>query len=346
MEKKSDFNEEIIPNTEGQIISVSMAEYPHGGLIFGYISEYTGLDKSKIYRIGVITLNYLSGAFSKPSYIYNSNMKLDNLILYLNQFGVLMLFFNEIESSFLSKIFMMKSNDYAKSWETKKAICEDLEGWYISKRLGRMLPDQLILPLYHPKFFRSMMVITADNFKTYSYSNCIEPACDDDDLTLDDEIGSETERPKEPIEGTIKPIVFQVEPNSLLGYVIGKKDKRILVSDSHDFGYTWTEPTPISMSLISGEYDILTIYDQYKETSTPKIGLLALVEKFRTEASLGLYRATQFPDHWSTFKYLEKGQNQKITCPYLIETLNDEIHLVYILNGNEIKHVYFKKEII
>jgi hypothetical protein len=122
MEKKTDFNEEIIPNTEGTIISVSMAEYPHGGLIFAYISEHILQDGSKEYRIAIITLNYLSNVFSKPSYIYDSKMKLDNLIVYLNQLGILMLFFNEIESSYSSKIFMMTSNDYAKTWGLKKEL--------------------------------------------------------------------------------------------------------------------------------------------------------------------------------------------------------------------------------
>ncbi len=297
MEKKTDFNEEIIPNTEGTIISVSMAEYPHGGLIFAYISEHILQDGSKEYRIAIITLNYLSNVFSKPSYIYDSKMKLDNLIVYLNQLGILMLFFNEIESSYSSKIFMMTSNDYAKTWGLKKELCEDIEGWYISRRLGRILPDQLILPLYHPKFLRSMMVITTDNFKTYSYSNCIEPACEDDDFN---DMDDESDDFKEPADGSIKPIVFQIQPNSLLGYVFGKKDNRLMVSDSYDFGYTWTDTAPISISINSGEYDILAIYDQYKETSTPKIGILALVEKYKNEESLGLYRANEFPDHWST----------------------------------------------
>ena len=346
MAEKSDFKEEIVPETEGVLLSVSLAEYPHGGLIFAYACEQEDKSHKKMYRIAMISLNYLSGAFSKPNYIYDSKSKLDNIILYLNQFGVLMLFFNEITDRYSSKIYMLKSNDYGKTWDTKKELCEDNDGWYLYKRITRMLPDQLILPLYHPSFYRAMMVISADFFKTYSYSNCVEPACEDDDMDFDDDLDDDEQEPREPSDGNIKPIVFQVEPNNLLGYFVGKKDRRLVVADSYDFGYMWTEPQPTSIQLNSEEYDILALYDQYKETTKPKLGLLAIVEKYQSEESLGLYRATQFPDHWSTFKYLEKGTKNQIQCPYMIESINDEIHIVYILNQVQIKHVYFKKEIL
>ena len=347
MSKESDFTEEIVPNTEGRLISSCIAENPHGGLIFGYTCEIETTDEKakqnngKRYRLAIITLNYVSGAFTSPQYIYQSDYKLDNVIFHLNQLGNLMLFINEIQSENVSRIYMFTSSNYAKSWDPKIELLEDNEGWLIHKRISVVLPDTLILPLYHPKLNRSMMVLSTDYFKTISFSNCIEPDCDDDDDF--DNLEEEDHIPK---EGNIKPVPFQFQPNGVMAYLISRNDQRLLVADSADFGLTWTETMQTSMQITTEEYDILAIYDQYKDTSIPQMGLLAVVENFKDEYSVGLYRATSFPDQWSTYKYFDKGSKKKIISPYLIETINKEIHICYIVGDHELKHTYFKKMIL
>ena len=131
-----------------------------------------------------------------------------------------------------------------------------------------------------------------------------------------------------------------------MAYLISRNDQRLQVADSADFGLTWTETMQTSMQITTEEYDILAIYDQYKDTSIPQIGLLAVVENFKDEYSVGLYRATAFPDQWSTYKYFDKGSKKKIISPYLIETINKEIHICYIVGDHELKHTYFKKMIL
>jgi len=238
--------------------------------------------------------------------------------------GELWLFFDVImEQDWTSaQPFLQKSLDEGRTWSNPVQLRDDPGFMFRSRPI--VLPGRIIVPVYTEKTWRSQMMISDDDGKTWRLTALMETP-----------------------QGNIHPTVVVRSDGSLLAYLrtgcgstgaqgylkSGHKAGVIWRSESFDGGDTWADPIPTSIPNPNAGIDLLKLHSGAL--------LLALNNSDCKRTPLCVALAGE-DERWRWLRTLEDGPFE-FSYPCLAQTADGNVHMVYTHRREHIHYARFSE---
>jgi predicted neuraminidase len=155
---------------------------------------------------------------------------------------------------------------------------------------------------------------------------------------------------------SLQPVIVPISPKyaiSMLRYS-GKDPSRILIQSTNDAGLNWTSPIKsdllnpnagISALLLQGKNKILLAFNNHQDTREDIS--LATFDIKPSETALTQPTQEKLAQSWKIIKAIEENRleiedkSKQFAYPWLLQTQNGNIHLLYTWHKSHIKHVLF-----
>ncbi|MEA3335465.1 MAG: sialidase family protein [Chloroflexota bacterium] len=203
--------------------------------------------------------------------------------------------------------FLQRSSDGGESWSTPGRLI-DYPGLMFRSR-PVILTGRIILPVYDENSWKSRMMISDDDGKSWRLTDPIKTP-----------------------PGNIHPCVVRLDDGRLLAYLrTGGSGGVIWRTTSDDRGDTWHKPRPTELANPNSGLDLLRLQD----------GSLVLAynhsDRLRTPLCVAL--ATE-NEAWGRPRTIEDAPAE-FSYPTLLQSQNGTIHMVYTYRRQHIHHAAF-----
>ncbi|RJS84879.1 hypothetical protein CW702_01860 [Candidatus Bathyarchaeota archaeon] len=240
------------------------------------------------------------GGWSDPAILIDTPNKCDgNPVLFVDRYGDLWLFYVVMhgETWETCTLNYVKSTDDGRSWGEHGVIRKEF-GWMTRNKPLILSNGDVLLPIYDEVNWRSLVLISEDDGRTWTPYGDIKTPC-----------------------GVIQPTVVELEEGELLMYMrTGGEGGYIWKSISRDYGRTWSRPVKTGIKNPNSAIEMIKTYE----------GNLVLVfnDSSRQRTPLKVALSEDGGETWSYTKTLESGVGE-FSYPSITQDFEGMIHVVY-----------------
>jgi hypothetical protein len=254
-------------------------------------------------------------------------------IMFLDLTGSLQLIYSDG-----NVIWRKISYNYGKNWNDPEKIYGDTSGWKFGLRPIFLKHGRTIIPVHNNLTGRSFAFISDDGRKNWFVSTYIEVP---EDIQKEEIINIEPSGASEwGVFKTKNPVFIPEEEKIIVAFLQTENLRHIHRASAEHYGEIWSETEITAIPSDSSAIDAIRLKDS-DGNYTPKT-LLAFTDKNEFGISLNIAVTNDFGNNWSSFIKINDDIKENIGLPCFTQTPDLKTHLVYVLNGKEIKHAEFK----
>ena len=233
------------------------------------------------------------------------------------------------------------SYSYGKNWTDPEKIYGDYgdtSGWKFGRKSCFLKHGRIIIPVYNNLTGRSFAFISDDGGKNWFVSTYIEVP---EDISEDEVIDF---KPSDvPEWGSSKakhPVFIPEEEDVIVAFLQTENLRHIHRASAEHHGEIWSETEITAIPSDTSAIDAIRLRNSDGNYTTEI--LLVYTDKNEFGNSLNIAVTNDFGKNWDNIIKFNDGIGENISLPCITQTPDLKTHLVYVLNGKEIKHAEFK----
>ena len=324
-----------ISNRNINVKSAAIFEHPHGSLFCTFstsISDPNSQCNGK--EIYLSRLRPESRKWDEPF----SCMRIESAgklsyMMFLDLMGSLQLIYSDG-----NVIWRKISYNYGKNWNNSEKIFGDTSGWKFGLHPVFLKHGRTIIPVFNNLTGRSFAFISEDGIKNWFVSTYIEVP---EDIQEDEVIGFKPSGVSE--WGAFKakhPVFIPEEEDVIVAFLQTENLRHIHRARAEHYGEIWSETEITAIPSDSSAIDAIRLRNSEGNYTTKTS--LVFTDKNEFGNSLNIAVTNDFGKNWGNIIKIESKIKVNISLPCLTQTPDLKTHLVYVLNGKEIKHAEFK----